>query len=647
MKRLPTLRRLLPLTLLVVTGLVMACSSSGPGPSDSPVQLPIVVVEDSAPAQQLPFPSIPIPPDLDLYSLTESLRVKSGKPIPRQATVASPAQEVGDRQPFWIVDLDSRKVFQVMATLRHVSPQLYMYVADGQRVSDDDLIRSAQEFENVIYPGLASRFGQVLTAEDADNSRLTVLHASIPAVAGYYNPSDEYPTAVNPFSNQRRMIYINLGAVKPATVEYYSLLAHELQHVVHSTADPTEEVWINEGLSTIAEETEGFRVVWPEYFRGEPDIQLTGWGLHPSESRSHYGAAYLFLTYLQQHYGGGDPEHAMRALVSEPADGVQGINAYLQDQGYDVDFDQVFKDWVVANYLDDSADGKYSYRDREFRLSSTEKITDYKSVSSRVHQYAADYVEVALEKGGARIIFQGFPLARFLPNEAHSGRRQWWSNRGDAIDSTLTREVDLSQVQRATLTFWVWYDIEDGFDYAYVEASVDGGLTWDILPGRNSSAESPLGNSFGFAYTGISGGEGTPRWIPESADLSDYARKVVLLRFQYVTDMAVNMAGFAIDDISIPEIGFFDDAEHEMGWEAQGFIRTDNLIPQRFFVQAMQFGDEIQVMNLPLTPEQRGEFIVNGFGDEVKKVVLVIAGATPVTSEVATYQIFVEPLAGD
>ncbi|MEE9199425.1 MAG: hypothetical protein V3U26_06475, partial [Dehalococcoidia bacterium] len=78
-----------------------------------------------------------------------------------------------------------------------------------------------------------------------------------------------------------------------------------------------------------------------------------------------------------------------------------------------------------------------------------------------------------------------------------------------------------------------------------------------------------------------------------------------------------------------------------------GFVRTDNSIPQRFFVQVIQLGDETRVMDLPLTPQQRGELIVPQFGNTVEKVVLVVAGATPVTGELAAYDISVEPLAGN
>ena len=636
MKRPRISYRVVLLAFLLSIYILASCTSEST-PTTPPE---IVSVEDPTPTHQPSFPPIPTPPDLDPYALAESLRVKSGQPIPHLSLTGQPDRSVGHQKTFWVVDIDSTESFQVDASLLHVSPHLYMYVADDEDISEGTLSRSAQEFEEVIYPQVTARFGDALP----ENIRLTVLHTNIPGVAGYYNPYDEFPISGNPLSNQQRMIYINVEGISPGSQFYYSVLAHELQHAVHFVADASEEAWINEGLSTLAEEVASFSSPWPPFFRRNPDTQLTNWPLEPQATLPHYAAAHLFLKYLQQHYGDVGSGGTLKALVSKSGDSIQGINEYLKDQGHNADFDQVFKDWAVTNYLDDPLGGRYSYSDLNFRLYATARISDDDRISGDVHQYATDYVEIEIEDNGAKIVFQGATTTSFLANQAHSGRWQWWSNRGDAIDSTLTREVDLTQVAQATLNFWAWYDIEEGYDYAYVEVSVDGGATWDILEGTSSTAESPVGNSFGFAYTGISGGGDEPRWLQENIDLSPYAGKKVLLRFQYVTDGAVNGPGFAIDDISISEIGFLDDVEQDSGWQANGFVRTDNLIPQRFFVQAMVFGDQIQVMNVPLNSDQRGELTIGQSGDGVAKVVLAISGATPITTEVATYQVFVEPL---
>ena len=45
-------------------------------------------------------------------------------------------------------------------------------------------------------------------------------------------------------------------------------------------------------------------------------------------------------------------------LVSDPADGANGVETYLS--AYGVTFLEVFEDWLVANYLD-ASEGRYGY----------------------------------------------------------------------------------------------------------------------------------------------------------------------------------------------------------------------------------------------------------------------------------------------
>ena len=630
----------LVLAALGVLVLALACGSSEPEAVSTPTIEPVDDPMESTP--QASFPDIPTPPDLDLYALAEAFGLSPDGAIPRLASIAPLDEEIGTQRTFWIVDLDNREPLQVIATLRYISPHLYMYVEDGAGVSEVDLAEAAREFEEVIYPAVTARFGGSLDAGMDGVGRLTVLNARIPAVAGYYNPADEYPSLIKPYSNERRMIYINLDAAWPGTSYYSSVLTHELQHAAHAVGDPTEEVWVNEGLSAISEEIVDPRVSWHLYYKEQPDTQLTSWGADPGTSSGHYGAAYLFMKYFSQHYGGSDRDSGIRALVSQQADGIEGINAYLAESNYEADFDKVFNDWVVANYLDETQGGIYSYEDLRFRLPTTSRVTDYQRISGAVRQYAAHYVAVSLKRGSARIVFHGAPQTRLLDNQAHSGSWQWWSNQGDSINSTLTREVDLLGHSEASLDFWAWYDIEDDFDFAYVVASTNGGRIWDILRGRHSTDDTRLGNSFGPSYSGVSGNGETPEWVFESLDLSPYAGQKVLVRFQYVTDEAVNIRGLAVDDISISAIGFEDDVEQgHGGWVAEGFVRIPDRVPQRFSVQAIRFGEVVTVTEVPLSVGQRGELTVHGFGSEIDEVVLVIAGTTPFTNELASYYVSV------
>src|SRR5205085_257847 len=100
----------------------------------------------------------------------------------------------------------------------------------------------------------------------------------------------------------------------------------------------------------------------------------------------------------------------------------------------------------------------------------------------------------------------GTPTLRVIGTDPPGGGFFWWSNRGDMLDTRLTRPLDLRGAERATLTFDLRYDTEDAYDYGYVLVSTDGGTRWQTLTGRHTTQESPTGNNFGAGYNGRSGG---------------------------------------------------------------------------------------------------------------------------------------------
>jgi len=146
--------------------------------------------------------------------------------------------------------------------------------------------------------------------------------------------------------------------------------------------------------------------------------------------------------------------------------------------------DDVALDWMIANYLQDPSvgDGQYAYANypNAPKAYATETIDECPSEGQySVHQYGADYIEITCA-GNTTLTFTGSTVVELLPADAHSGSYAFWSNKGDESDMTLTREFDLAEVQNATLSYWTWYDLEEDYDYLYVEASTDG-EHWDIL----------------------------------------------------------------------------------------------------------------------------------------------------------------------
>jgi len=158
----------------------------------------------------------------------------------------------------------------------------------------------------------------------------------------------------------------------------------------------------------------------------------------------------------------------------------------------------------------------------------------------------------------------------------------------------------------------------------------------------SGTAENPSGNSFGWAYNGLSGTTSKYRdnalWINETVDISKYAGEMAYLRFEYVTDAAVNGEGFLIDDISIPQIDYFSDFEiDDGGWEAAGFARIQNILPQTYRLALIRVGSETSVEYITLTDDNTVEIPLT-FNQDLKEVILVVSGTTRFTRQPTAYR---------
>lgn len=139
----------------------------------------------------------------------------------------------------------------------------------------------------------------------------------------------------------------------------------------------------------------------------------------------------------------------------------------------------------------------------------------------------------------------------------YAGTSFYYSDQGDSLRNTMTKPLTLPA--GATLSAMVNYGIEEGFDYAALIVSTDGGATWDtVATSLSNSSVEPNG------IDGFSGG-----WVPMTADLSAYPGEVEL-GFQYVTDGGVAEVGFMVDDLAISDQAL-DGAEADAGWTFDGF----------------------------------------------------------------------------
>ena len=546
--------------------------------------------------------------------------------------------QLGDREDFWASNTDTNENFELTAVLEYVTPHLYIWVEEGATVDLEALKASADRFEAQTYPTNRRYFGDEWSPGVDSDVHLNILHARNlgDTVGGYYSSADEFSQLAHPYSNECEMFYVNLDTTTVGGDYYDGLLAHEFQHMIHWRSDRNEDLWLNEGMSELAAFLNGFDPGSAEYeFLAQPDLQLNDFDYDVGSA--HYGASYLFCLYFLERFG----DEATQALIANPANGARGIDAVLEEMGESIRFEELFADWAAAVYLDrpELGDGRYGFQSLDPPL--PELAADYYempagALQASVHQFGSDYIQL---QGNSPITltFTGAQQVKLLGTDPHDGQSMMWSNRGDDIATHLTRAFDLSGLETATLDYQVWYDIEEDWDYAYVEVSTDDGLTWDILPTPHTSDSNPTGNSYGAGYTGVSGGNSSPAWIHEQVDLSDYAGEQILLRFEYITDGAIHKAGLALDALSIPELNFDDSFESEdPTWEAAGFVRSSNVLPQEFILQLLELGDKPRIQRLWLDSEGQETWSIP-LSNEMNKAVLIVSGATPVTLELARY----------
>lgn len=296
-------------------------------------------------------------------------------------------------------------------------------------------------------------------------------------------------------------------------------------------------------------------------------------------------------------------------MVNEQANGIAGVEANTGE-----DFSTLFDAWVLANLQDDpsrQAAGGYpmGYRHIDTNPLVTEFLGTWsirRGIKDVYRAGTTGNLPIDRYTGGAISGTVEFPLGEAEPYSAIyksygganpslsfrfrgdgesgiapiQGMYEAFSGAGALITD---RMLELDVPVGGTLTFSTWFDIEEEWDYGFVEASTNGGSTWTKLPGTiTSTSTNPNGstawaNVLGSAassdvvITGASGG-----WVDASFVLP--AASGVLVRFSYYTDEFFEGRGWYLDDVAVN--GFADGFESGPGnWSLGGWQLTTGLFP--------------------------------------------------------------------
>ncbi|MBY5164181.1 immune inhibitor A [Salsipaludibacter albus] len=470
---------------------------------------------------------------------------------------------------------------------------------------DDDFDVCTDGDEHVITTEQIQTLGDsVESILEVDEAHFGPIEGDEPFVVLAYNVPDEafydcaYPSYTAGYfapdlldSYGINVVTIDSYAWSQRLTDYQGTIAHEAEHLLHNYSDPGELSWVDEGLADFAQFLTGYgadvgHTYYHQVFHRETSLTKWGGGLED------YGASYTFFQYLWEQAGGnGDGTYdadldydgaggdlLIKLLFEEQANGMEGvqnaIDTFNAMTGADLrDADEIFADWAVAIDLDVEGTDRFDFRALDLQTDLGGLTIDY---GNEVYydgrgQYQGNMNPQKWDRKGNvpdqtalpfglsyetfrnpgpnfSIDFEGSPSSQIEPFE---GDTHYWGGYASQSDNVL----DVDYTDQSTLSFATWYFIEEGWDYGFVEAEVDG--EWQTVPVSVdgeviTTDDDPHGNNTeGNGITGTSGGEyfvDEPVYVQATAEIPADATDV---RFRYSTDAAYLDTGWFVDAVQL------------------------------------------------------------------------------------------------
>ncbi len=642
-----------------------AGETSPPGnaaPAPPPTPETIVTATPMDDGETLTFETLTAPP-LDIFSIAHAVRPDadlSPHPLPER-------DAIGDVREFTAFDLGGGKRMTIRARLCAVTDHADFYAQESLDIPCSVFVEAAARYEERICPLVMSRLG--FDSLIGEEPRITLLHARIRGVLGYFDSTDLYPTAVNPHANGRLILYLHAAsgaAGDPRNARYDGLVGHELQHALLHLVDPDESTWVSEGLSMLMEHDLANAGSAEYFLESCPPTHVMAWPALNGAAACNYAGAGLIMRYLRERYA--DDAGALGGFVSEPGNGLDGITAYLNRTGHDINALQFLADWGEANYLAGRSDLS-PYSGLTAMAQPTVRLSAEGERSYSFTQFAPTYIDLTLDRGAYEIEFRGDATTPLTAQMDDARGAFWHAGGGDLAAYSLTRSFDLRAVDSndAVLTLLLRYDTERDWDYAYALGSADDGATWAVLrsAGMTENADfALLGSLLGPGLTGASGEGIYPEWTPVDFDLGEYAGGEVVFRLLYITDQAISLDGVSVGGAWLPGINFawgFTDVPAQAvspdtsavaegargGWTPQGFFYSNGLVRQDYAVRLMTVNDAgmAAVTPMEIDADGHGTLLFDNTSGDVRDAALMIMPMAPLTRRPAAGTLTIRSLA--
>jgi hypothetical protein len=237
----------------------------------------------------------------------------------------------------------------------------------------DRLTNIGVEFDNHIYPVLTQAYGYNGWLSQSGQKLNVVIHPLKVGVEGYTRSIDFFDTAHFIDSNNHLTVYLDYNAIVKSSstnLELAAFLAHEFTHIISLEMKDfkygvSEDTWLAEARSEYSENLLGYPSIdWNNSllksrlteFAADNTSDFINW----QNNAHNYASVDLFTQYLVEHYG-------IKVLVDTLQNnsiGINSLNISLAHNGYSETFADIYRDWTIANVINDCAaadNNKYCY----------------------------------------------------------------------------------------------------------------------------------------------------------------------------------------------------------------------------------------------------------------------------------------------
>lgn len=204
-----------------------------------------------------------------------------------------------------------------------------------------------------------------------------------------------------------------------------------------------------------------------------------------------------------------------------------------------------------------------------------------------------------------------------------------WSGTGDLLDNWAIFETPGG----GTLKFDTIWDLEDYWDFGFVQVSTDGGYTWTSLSDNEGySTDQYDPNAHPKVIANL---PGLTSYIEEpitlTYDLDAYAGQDVLVAFRMVTDWGTHYGGWWIDNVYVDDTLISDGTDPSVFMDITQVVPINNDFTVTFVgIKSTNKGNQYKVITIDLgEPSEDGFVALSSVLNWSQKAVMLVTFDAP------------------